>query len=52
MLMDGRFDQQFAELFVASLGDEGKKSEGPSFWPLALSPICGAIVFAFAVILA
>lgn len=46
--MDGRFDQQFAELFTASLGDEGKKSEGHSFWPLALACICGLVVFASA----
>lgn len=52
MMMDGRFDQQFAELFAASLGDEGKKSEGNSFWPLAVACICGLIVFASTTILA
>ncbi len=51
-MMDGRFDQQFAELFAASLADESKKSEGPPFWPLALSCVCGGIVFAVTVILA
>jgi hypothetical protein len=51
-MMDGRFDQQFAEHFAAPLADESKKSEGPAFWPLALSCIFGRVVFAVTVILA
>jgi len=51
-MMDGRFDQQFAALFAASLADEGKKSEGHSFWPLAVACLCSLIVFASAVFLA
>ena len=51
-MMDGRFDQQFAELFAASRGDEGKTSDGPVFWPFALACVCGLVVFASAVVLA
>jgi hypothetical protein len=52
MMMDGRFDQHFAELFAASLADEGKKSNSPSFWPLAVACICGLVVVASAAVLA
>ena len=51
-MMDGRFDQRFAELFATSLADEGKIGEGSSLWPLALACLFSLIVFASAVILA
>lgn len=51
-MMDGRFDQQFAELFAASLADEGKKVERPTLWPLAMACICGLVVFASTAVLA
>lgn len=51
-MMDGRFDQQFAELFAESAAEEGKKGEVPAPWPLAVACICGLCVFAAAVVLA
>jgi hypothetical protein len=51
-MMDGRFDQQFAQLFAAPRADEGKKGEGHLFWPLAVACLCGLILVASAAILA
>lgn len=48
MMMDGRFDQPFADLFAASLADEGRKGAGPSVWPLAVACVCGLVLFASA----
>lgn len=45
-MLDGRFDQQFAELFAASPGNEGNEGEGHSFWPLAVACICSLFVLA------
>lgn len=38
-MMDGRFDQQFAELFAASRADTDSKEKLPAVWPLALACI-------------
>ncbi|MCT8331487.1 hypothetical protein [Albidovulum sediminis] len=46
--MDWRFDQQFAELFAASLADEGGKGTHPSLWPLIFVSVFGLAVFAVA----
>ncbi len=55
-MMDGRYDQQFAELFVASLADENRKERRPSLWPLtmaiAMAAICGLVVFTSTALLA
>jgi hypothetical protein len=51
-MIDGRFDQHFAELFAASLADDSRKGGGPSYWPLAAACICGIVVFASAAVLA
>lgn len=51
-MMDGRFDQQFAELFATSIANEGKKGARPLFWPLAAAWICGLALFACAAVLA
>lgn len=51
-MMDGRFDQQFAELFAASLSDKDKKGEPNSLWPLVVACLGGLVVFAFAAALA
>lgn len=50
-MMDGRFDQQFAELFAASLADDGKNGEALSLWALVLACICGLVVFGSAAVL-
>jgi hypothetical protein len=44
MVMDGRFDQQFAELFAESLSDQNGKAGLPALWPWALAGICGLVV--------
>lgn len=51
-MMDGRYDQRFAELFVASLADENRKERRPSLWPLAMAAICGLVVFTSIAVLA
>ena len=51
-MMDGRFDQYFAEIFSASLANEGKKGGRPALWPLAVACICGLVMFASAAVLA
>jgi hypothetical protein len=51
MMMDGRFDQQFAELFATSLADEGKDNRRASLWPLAAACIFGLAVFASSVVM-
>lgn len=50
-MMDGRFDQQFAELFAASRADEGKNNGPASLWPLAANCILGLAVFASSVVM-
>jgi len=47
-MMDGRFDQHFAELFATSASDEAGRDERPSLWPLAVACICGLIALALA----
>lgn len=47
-MMDGRFDQQFAELFATSRSEERRTGTGPFSWRLAVACICGLVVFAFA----
>lgn len=50
-MMDGRFDQQFAELFATSLADERKDNRRASLWPLAAACIFGLAVFASSVVM-
>ena len=50
-MMDGRFDQYFADIFSASLANEDKKGERPVLWPLAVACICGLAIFASAAVL-
>lgn len=45
-MMDGRFDQHFAELFAASLAEGDQKGDRLQVWPLALACIGGLVVFA------
>jgi hypothetical protein len=51
MMMDGRFDQQFAELFAALRADEGKKNGFASLWPLAAACIFGLAVLSSSVMM-
>lgn len=51
-MMDGRFDQQFAELFAASVADKGKKGERLSRWPLVFAVVAGLSVFVCTAVLA
>lgn len=51
-MMDGRFDQQLAELFATTLADQDKKGGPSPLWPLAVACIAGIVVFACAVALA
>lgn len=50
-MMDGRFDQQLAELFAASRADEGKNNGSASLWPLVAAYIFGVVVFANSVVM-
>lgn len=50
-MMDGRFDQHLAEIFAASLADEGTKSERSSLWPLMFACFFGLAVFVCASVL-
>jgi hypothetical protein len=45
MMMDGRFDQHFAQHFAASIADADKKDEQPPMLPLAMVFLCGLVVF-------
>lgn len=47
-MMDGRIDQQFAELFISSLADDRDDAERPSLWPLAFACIIGLALYAVA----
>jgi hypothetical protein len=49
MMMDGRFDQHFAELFSASRAGQGveDKPQVP-LWPLALACLTGLALLALA----
>lgn len=51
-MMDGRFDQKFAELFAASRTHEDRKGALALDWPLALACICSLVVFVLSAILA
>lgn len=51
-MMDGRFNQHFAELFAPSLGAKDKKAEPNSLWPLAVACVGGLVMFAFSAALA
>lgn len=50
-MMDGRFDQHFAELFATSVDDNGK-TDLSSLWPMAMACICGLAGFVFSAVLA
>lgn len=49
-MMDGRFDQHFAEIFAASLADEGKAGARSSLWPLVFAVCIGLAVLACAAV--
>lgn len=44
-MMDGRFDQHFAELFASSRDDAPNDQENSSLLPLALACILGLAFF-------
>lgn len=45
-MMDGRFDQHFAELFAASLAEGDSEGDRLPTWPLAVACLCGLVVMA------
>jgi len=49
-MMDGRFDQHFAELFAASLDTEDRTGKQPPLWPLVLACIGGLAAIALAAV--
>ncbi len=50
-MMDGRFDQHFAELFAGSTADDSGKSGRVSLWPTALAIVAALVIVAVAAFL-
>lgn len=50
-MIDGRFDQHFAELFAESLADKDQDPGQFSPWPMLLVCLVGSIVVGSAVLL-